>query len=73
MNKKQKLFLIIWAILLVIVGITWLSTSPHCIDANQYGGCSRYTWDLSGLIGKFLIISAPAAILYFIFQSSKKN
>src|SRR5258708_31567197 len=63
MNKKQKVLLIIWAILLIVVGIFWIGAG------SQYNRISgEYIWELNGLVGRFLIISAPAAILYFAFK-----
>ena len=88
MNKKQKSILILWALLLIILGVSWIGYGKkHCdfygIDQRSISSadspfpetdvyrCEGYSWDLISLISGYLIISAPATILVFLFKSNK--
>lgn len=67
MNKKQKLVVILTAVLILIVGVNWGNKGPTRCNHYYHGHCSGYVYDLDVLIGEFLTIGIPAALLYYIF------
>jgi len=71
MTRLQRLILIIGALVMLLIFVDWVSTSPERIPCGYR--CLSYDYHISKLIGGILGTGAVTALLYFAFSSNKNK
>lgn len=71
MTGLQRLILIIGALVMLLIFVDWVSTSPESIPCGYR--CLSYDYHISKLIGGILGTGAVTALLYFAFSSNKNK
>ena len=71
MARLQRLILIIGALVMLLIFVDWVSTSPERIPCGYR--CLSYDYHISKLIGGILGTGAVTALLYFAFSSNKNK
>lgn len=76
MSKAQRNLLVIMAIVILILGVEWLSHKKQCMGStadNEQGqsNCANYGRDIEKLIGELLTVIPAGLLLYFALRYKK--